>query len=139
LLGGARPAVAADGASVGGHHTMVQAVDMSTHGLGGDSEVAVDDRVPEPRVVLGPRRVIPISLIANEQASVGEALERQLHATAPRPQDARFLLPGPGRRTELNPAEIALLDAIGDGPAPADRVLRSRPLATALDRLVARG
>src|SRR5690606_9164098 len=40
LLGASRPAVAAEGASVGGYRTMVQAVDMSTHGLGGDSEVA---------------------------------------------------------------------------------------------------
>ncbi|HLS18324.1 MAG TPA: hydantoinase/oxoprolinase family protein, partial [Paracoccaceae bacterium] len=139
LLGQSRPSVAEDGASVGGHRTMVQAVDMSTHGLGGDSEVQVDDRVPEPCVMLGPRRVIPISLIAAEHESVLAALERQLGATAPRALDARFLLPGPGRRSELKPAEIALLEAIGDGPVAADRVLRSRALIAALDRLVARG
>lgn len=139
LLGQSRPAVAEDGASVGGHRTMVQAVDMSTHGLGGDSEVQVDDRVPEAAVILGPRRVIPISLIGAEHASVVEALERQLGATAPRPFDARFLLPGAGRRSAHAPAEAALLDAIGEGPVAADQVLRSRQLISALDRLVARG
>lgn len=139
LLGQSRPAVAEEGASVGGHRTMVQAVDMSTHGLGGDSEVQVDDHVPEPCVKLGPRRVIPISLIAAEHESVVEALERQLGSTAPRMLDARFLLPGPGRRNDLRPAEIELLDAIGEGPVAADRVLRSRALSSALDRLVPRG
>lgn len=139
LLGGARPAVSEDGARVGGHQTMVQAVDMATHGLGGDSEVTVDDRSAGPRLVLGPRRVIPVSLLAVQHRIVREVLDRQLQALAPGAQDGRFLLPGPGRRVDLKPAEEALLAAIGDGPVPADTALRSRAQAGALGRLVSRG
>ena len=139
ILGHSRPAIAPEGARVGGHQTMVQAVDMSTHGLGGDSEVAVDDRSPEPRLILGPRRVIPVSLVAAQHPSIREVLERQLQAAAPGAQDSRFLLPGPGRRIGLKPTEAALLEMIGDGPAPADRVLRSRAQAAAFARLVTRG
>ncbi len=139
LLGHARPVIAAEGARVGGHQTMVQAVDMATHGLGGDSEVTVDDRSAEPRVTLGPRRLIPVSLLATEHPGIRATLERQLQSAAPGGQDARFLLPGPGRRTELKPAELALLAEIGAGPAPADTVLRNRAHLAALARLVSRG
>ena len=38
------PAVSPDGATVGGHQTMVSAVAMHTHGLGGDSRVRHDER-----------------------------------------------------------------------------------------------
>ncbi len=141
LIGGARPAVAADGARVGGHQTMVQAVDMATHGLGGDSEVAVDERSLDPRLVLGPRRLVPVSLLAAEHPGiVHAAFERQLQSATPGMHDARFLLPGPGGRTaDLRPAERALLDLLGAAPIPADAVLRSRAQETALARLVARG
>lgn len=139
LMGGARPAIAGRGASVGGYRTMVQAVDMATHGLGGDSEVAIDDRSAAPRVLLGPRRVIPLSLLALDHPLMVKVLERQVHADSPHAEDGRFLMPGPGRRTGLRSVELALLEAIGDGPTPADRVLRGRVQSAALGRLVARG
>ena len=141
VLGAARPALSAAGARVGGHQTMVEAVDMATHGLGGDSEVAVDERSAEPRLILGPRRLVPVSLLAAEHGQiVREALDRQLQAPAPRAHDGRFLLPGPGiRRADLRAAELALLEAIGPAPLPADAVLRSRAHEAALGRLVARG
>ncbi len=149
VIGGARPALSAEGARVGGHQTMVEAVDMATHGLGGDSEVAIDERSPEPRLILGPRRLVPVSLVATEHAGlVREALERQLRSPAPRLHDARFLLRGPADRqarrradlrADLRGAELALLDALGAGPVAADALLRSRADETALGRLVARG
>ncbi len=48
-----RPVVRAEGAVIGGWRTMVQAIDVHTCGLGGDSEVVFDrDR----RLRVGPRR-----------------------------------------------------------------------------------
>lgn len=150
LLGGARPALAAEGARVGGHQTMVEAVDMATHGLGGDSEVTVDERSLDPRLILGPRRLVPVSLLATEHPEVvREALERQLHSATPAAHDTRFLLMGAGaqrtgprtdlRPADLRPADLALLAALGPVPVPADALLRSRAQEAALGRLVARG
>jgi N-methylhydantoinase A/oxoprolinase/acetone carboxylase beta subunit len=136
---------------------MVEAVDMATHGLGGDSAVAVDERSLDPRLILGPRRLVPVSLLAAEHPEIVHAtLERQLQASKPGAHDARFLLAGPaarrpdqgadqGRglrpelRAELRPADLALLAALGPVPVPADTALASRAHETALARLVARG
>ena len=45
------------GAKVGGWRTHVQALDMSTVGLGGDSEILYE----EQKLMIGPRRIAPIS------------------------------------------------------------------------------
>ncbi|MDR2387190.1 MAG: hydantoinase/oxoprolinase family protein [Deltaproteobacteria bacterium] len=51
------PAVSPDGAMVGQWHTMVQAVDIFTRGLGGDSLV---DLSPAGELLIGPKRVLPL-------------------------------------------------------------------------------
>ena len=58
------PLVSHEGATVGGHRTMVSAVDMHTHGLGGDSEVRHDERALGAVLHIGTRRVVPVSLLA---------------------------------------------------------------------------
>src|SRR5690606_40573773 len=62
LLDGGRPRLDPEGATVGGFRTMVEAVAMRTYGLGGDSEVTIEDGTLDPVIRLGPRRVIPLSL-----------------------------------------------------------------------------
>lgn len=52
-----RAAVAAEGARIGGWRTRVQAVDMWTLGLGGDSHIRLDEF---GKVRVGPRRVVPL-------------------------------------------------------------------------------
>ncbi len=71
------PRIEPEGASVGGFTTMVEAVAMHTFGLGGDSVVEIDDAT-KTKVKLGPRRQIPISLLAVDyQQEVMQALKRQ--------------------------------------------------------------
>ena len=73
------PRIDPDGAMVGGHRTMVEAVAMRTFGLGGDSEVSFDERSLNAKLILGPRRLIPVSLLAHEHgAAIFNVLERQL-------------------------------------------------------------
>ena len=141
VLSGGRPRLDPDGAEVGGMRTMVEAVAMRTHGLGGDSEVAVDDRQPGLALRLGPRRLVPVALLAAEHgAAVTAALERQLARSAPGELDGRFLMrSGPAAAPGLNAAEEALLAGLDRVPQPADEVLRSRPRRVALRRLVERG
>ena len=54
---------------------------MRTFGLGGDSEVALEDGGLAPRILLGPRRLVPLSLAAVSHGdAVIDELERQLRA-----------------------------------------------------------
>ena len=76
-----RPRLDADGAVVGGYRTMVEAVAMRTYGLGGDSEVQINDRGLVAAFELGPRRLLPLSLVAQMH---GQAVIRRARAAAPR-------------------------------------------------------
>mgnify|MGYP002381938021 CR=1 FL=1 len=93
ILRDGTPRISDEGAKVGGHATMVRAVAMHTHGLGGDSEVRHDDRAVGCRLVLGPRRVIPICSLATTRPDlVHGILDRQLLAAIPGERDAVVVL-----------------------------------------------
>ena len=140
ILQDGRPALSADGARVGGHHTMVQAVAMTTHGLGGDSEVRVDESSLTPRLLLGPRRVVPVSLVAAHHPQIHRDLDDQLARAMPGPHDARFVMKlrtaTPG---SLRKADGDLLDHLDETPRPIGTVIRARSQMMALARLVSRG
>ncbi|MEL6794066.1 MAG: hydantoinase/oxoprolinase family protein, partial [Pseudomonadota bacterium] len=75
-LSDGRPRIDPEGARVGGWTTMVEAVAMRTHGLGGDSEVGLDMSALRPRLTLGPRRATPVSLSLRDEAAEGAASAR---------------------------------------------------------------
>ena len=91
VLDKGRPRLDPEGATVGGFRTMVEAVAMRTFGLGGDSEVALEDGALNPKILLGPRRLVPLALagMAHGDAVTSE-LERQLRAPNPGRMDGRF-------------------------------------------------
>jgi N-methylhydantoinase A/oxoprolinase/acetone carboxylase beta subunit len=62
VVAGGRPAISGEGALVGAWRTMVEAVDVRTSGLGGDSEVQFDR---QHRLCVGPRKAMPLSLLAH--------------------------------------------------------------------------
>ncbi len=136
-----RPAIDPEGARVGPWRTMVEAVAMRTFGLGGDSEVHVRDEGLEGGVILGPRRVVPVSLMAAEaREAVHGVLEEQLRAVAPGEHDARFVRAVPGIEAGgLGEREEALLGRIGVDVRPVGKVLKTRMDGAALTRLVRRG
>ncbi|HAR50505.1 MAG TPA: hydantoinase, partial [Roseovarius nubinhibens] len=141
VLRDGRPAIDPAGAQVGPWRTMVEAVAMRTTGLGGDSELHVQDEGLIGGVTLGPRRVIPISLIAHEAPDiVHPVLDDQLRSTTPGEFDARFLRAVPGIDAGgLQDRDRVLLDRIGDAVRPVSEVLKTRMEAQALRRLVTRG
>ncbi|QUJ76093.1 hydantoinase/oxoprolinase family protein [Sulfitobacter albidus] len=140
LLRDGRPAIDPGGARVGAFRTMVEAVAMRTTGLGGDSEVHFIGEGLAGGVTLGPRRVLPVALLAHEDAGVHAVLDAQLRATVPNEHDGRFVRAVPGLSAEgLGARELALLERIGDGVRPLGDVLRARIEVGALGRLVARG
>lgn len=141
LLKDGRPAIDPGGARVGPYRTMVEAVAMRTTGLGGDSEVHFLSEGLKGGVSLGPRRVLPISLIAVDAPEVvHDALDSQLRSTLPGEHDGRFVRAVAGQTMEgIGPREEVLLERIGVTVHPLGDVLRSRVETGALKRLVERG
>ena len=139
LLRDGLPEIDPEGARVGGFRTMVEAVAMRTTGLGGDSEVHVITEGLQGGLRLGPRRLIPVSLLAvTHGPMVIDTLERALATETSGEFDGRFVLPMPGSADGLSPREIAVLARI-DRPMPLAKALTSRLEVAALSRLVARG
>ncbi|MCJ8519776.1 N-methylhydantoinase A/oxoprolinase/acetone carboxylase beta subunit [Pseudorhizobium tarimense] len=138
------PRLAEEGAIVGGHRTLVEAVALETFGLGGDSEVRIDDLGLKAEITLGPRRVLPLSLIAHDHPDIVlPALERQLKAARSGRHDGRFAVAtgvelGIAAHA-LKPHERALLEQIGIQPKPLNVILQSASQQAALDLLVTRG
>jgi N-methylhydantoinase A/oxoprolinase/acetone carboxylase beta subunit len=133
-----RPVVRADGAVIGGWRTMVQAIDVHTSGLGGDSEVHFDR---EARLRVGPRRVMPVSLLAQQFPEVmaeltGLAAAERLPLFA-----GLFGHRNPGREAgpDLDRLELRVWEALGTGPRRLDQVAHTAQGVEALRRLVDRG
>ena len=140
LLRNGRPAIDPQGASVGGWRTMVEAVAMRTTGLGGDSEVHFIGEGLQGGVTLGPRRLVPVSLIALDNPDmVHAALDAALRSVLPGDHDGRFVRPVAGVEAQgLGERDAALLERITT-VSPLSDVLKNRLDLSALQRLVARG
>lgn len=141
LLRDGRPAIDPAGARVGPYRTMVEAVAMRTTGLGGDSEVHFLTEGLQGGVSLGPRRALPVALVAVDAPDVvHETLDAQLRSALPGEHDGRFVRAVAGQTLEgLGPREAALLARIGEGLHPLGAILQSRVENGALLRLMERG
>jgi len=141
VLRSGRPAIDPNGAQVGPYRTMVEAVAMRTHGLGGDSEVHFIAEGLDGGVTLGPRRLLPMSLIALDAPEVvHDALDAQLRTAVPGEHDGRFVRAVAGVDAGgLSERDTALLNRIGDTVHPLGAVLKTRIEGQAVQRLVARG
>lgn len=137
------PRLDADGAIVGGMRTMVEAVAMRTFGLGGDSEVHINDKGLKATLTLGPRRLLPLSLAATLHGDhVLQVLERQQRAPHAGRHDGRLAVRAglpEHLAAGLQPAEQALYARIEGAPQPLDTLLTSTSQKATLDRLVTRG
>ena len=141
LIKDGKPAIDPAGARVGEFRTMVEAVAMRTTGLGGDSQVHIQTSGLQGGLTLGPRRVVPVSLIASEAPEVVHAaLDKALNAPVVGEHDGKFVravvgMPAVG----LGEREHMLLGRIGTEVHPLGSILRTRMEHGALSRLVDRG
>jgi N-methylhydantoinase A/oxoprolinase/acetone carboxylase beta subunit len=136
------PRLKKDGAFVGGWQTMVEAAEIRTCGLGGDSEVMPISRGRTGGLTLGPRRATPLSLLAVRWPALKDHLSRQLDMTVPMATDARFVFPimPDGVPQWLTRSEIRLAEkAIAAGPAPVPELAATQLALGAVDRLISRG
>jgi N-methylhydantoinase A/oxoprolinase/acetone carboxylase beta subunit len=139
LLRDGLPEIDPQGARVGGFRTMVEAVAMRTTGLGGDSEVHLITEGLVGGLRLGPRRLIPVALLAADHgAMVHAALDRALSSDTAGDFDGRFVVPMGGQTGGLTPREATVLARITEA-MPLAQAMTTRLEVAALERLVARG
>lgn len=143
---GGRPILNQKGARVGDWQTMVEGIDVQTTGLGGDSEVHLDGK---GRLALGPRRVIPLSLLAEDYPAILQVLQRQNDEANPASLngDAGRLVmrqrPLPYDPSALSATEQEIWAAMSQGPISISQLLSSAKYPAVyrrcLDQLLARG
>ena len=135
IIRNGQPELCADGARIGDWQPMVEAVRVNSVGLGGDSEVRFGGH---KGLSIGPRRVVPTSLLAHLHPEIIPKLEAQLNGMVSA-RSNRFVL-----RLENNQALLSQLtrvereawDALSDNPIELDAVvLENREYARALARL----
>ena len=122
---------------------MVEAVEVVTHGLGGDSEVRSlsqsDAGSGGGPVLLGPARAVPLSRLALERPEVVELLERQLAEPVPRDGHGRFVVGLGPSHVNGDAEERLILEAVADGLLAEVAVTRTSRGRLALARLRRRG
>ena len=134
-----------DGAMVGGWRTCVEAAHIRTSGLGGDSEVTVRTRDMTAGVDLGPRRAIPLSLLALDHPDIKEVLTTQLGQAIAQATDGRFVVPlmreaAGGVPDWLTRSEQKLAQFLMDkGVCALAEAATTQVALGAVDRLIRRG
>lgn len=116
-----RPTLNPEGAQVGRWRTMVEAVDVHTVGLGGDSHVRL---TADRQLQIGPQRVVPLSLLAQQYPEVVGELRNQA-AVPPREDVAtQFLLARRQPSRPLDEDERAILSRLARGPVSVASLVR---------------
>ncbi len=115
VLRDGRPRLNPQGAQVGSWRTMVEAVDVHTVGLGGDSRVCLNGG-PDG-LSIGPQRVVPLALLAHEYPETTAILRRQVtHTKHDLLLDGQFLLLQRHPASALSERDQALIRRLEDGP-----------------------
>ncbi len=124
VLDGGRPRLNPHGARVGGWRTMVEAADVHTVGLGGDSHVHLNGS----SLAIGPQRVIPLCLLASQYLGVVDQLRKQSQEKTGGRIGQLVVAQRPGARG-LSAEKRALLDSLRDGPRLITSLVEDGPLA----------
>ncbi len=119
-LNDGQPRLNPEGARVGGWRTMVEAVDVHTTGLGGDSHVRFDR---QGRLLIGPRRVVPLCLLASKHPEVVEELSRQVATQKSGDETAQFVISWRRPINWLADEDMALLRRLEAGPQSLARLI----------------
>lgn len=138
VVSNGRPAINAEGALIGGWRTMVEAVDVRTVGLGGDSQVSLDRHA---RLLVGPRKAMPLCLLAQRSPAVLidlRAMATMLHLPDYATQYA-FRNPGRAAPAHLGGSDLRVWQALSDEPRRFSQLVHSTPGREALRRLADAG
>jgi N-methylhydantoinase A/oxoprolinase/acetone carboxylase beta subunit len=135
---GGRPVVREEGAVIAGWRTMVEAIDVRTCGLGGDSEVHLDR---DGRLKVGPRKAMPLALLAARFPSVLDELRKLAASERLPPFAGGFAYRNPGRDpgSELDRLERRVWEMLTESPRRLGDAARTAQGVEAVRRLVDRG
>ena len=140
ILKEGKPKIDPDGALVGGLRTMVEAVAMRTFGLGGDSQVHLNREGLIGELTLGPRRVMPVSLLAvDHNKIVHDALDSALNSNKTNEFAGQFLVPVSDNASELSDRDNIVFSRIKNGPVPMSEAIKTRVDLGSVSRLLERG
>jgi N-methylhydantoinase A/oxoprolinase/acetone carboxylase beta subunit len=126
LIENGQVTIGEEGARVGQYKTAVQAANLLSIGLGGDSHITISR--DNKRLEVGPERVIPLAYLAHEH----EAVAQRLHALARRswvqaaPEWLEYwvLLREPDPSLLQSAQQEALVALLREGPQPAPEIVR---------------
>ncbi|MFZ5918835.1 MAG: hydantoinase/oxoprolinase N-terminal domain-containing protein [Chloroflexota bacterium] len=130
-----RPRLNAEGAQVGGWRTMVEAADVHTAGLGGDSHVRLDDA---RRLLIGPRRVVPLCLLASEHPQVTLELREQVGTRQQHAWSGQFVLAQRADSMSVEDSDRSLLRQLAAGPRSLVALVRQMRYGALLLRQIER-
>jgi N-methylhydantoinase A/oxoprolinase/acetone carboxylase beta subunit len=135
IVSNGQPELCDDGARIGDWQPMVEAVRVNSIGLGGDSELRFGGHVG---LSVGPRRVVPTSLLAHLYPQVIPKLEAQLAGMASA-RSNRFVMRLENNQallTQLNAVELEAWELLSDKPVELDAIVQQdRTYARALAKL----
>ena len=139
IVRGGQPALSFDGAMIGDWRPMIEAVKVYAIGLGGDSEIRI---LGGHGLAIGPRRVLPLSLLAHEHPKVLAVLERQQNES-PHASQIRFVQRLQGHDAlidRLPDDELRAWERLAQGPLDMEQCnIHDRVMSRALARLERKG
>ena len=139
LIQNGMPRLSAEGASVNGWRTMVEAVQIDTHGLGGDSEIQFDR---EARAFsIGPHKVMPLCVLATHHPQVLGVLREFNEEDWVKTNMARFIVlrRQPDSTVRLTGQQRSLIEQVADNPQSMQSVFAERHFSLAMKRLIEMG
>jgi N-methylhydantoinase A/oxoprolinase/acetone carboxylase beta subunit len=135
IVSNGQPELSEDGARIGDWQPMVEAVRVNSIGLGGDSELRFGGHLG---LTVGPRRVVPTSLLAHLFPQIVPKLEAQLAGMA-NARSNRFVMRLENNQALLNqlgPVELDAWELLSEQPVELDAIVQEdRHFARALARL----
>jgi N-methylhydantoinase A/oxoprolinase/acetone carboxylase beta subunit len=114
-----------EGATVGEYKTSVQAANLLSIALGGDSHITYSR---DGEILIGPERVLPISHLASDNPDVSKRLKalarRQWSQATPDWLEYWYLLREPAEGLLQSPREEALVELLRGGPQPVPDIVK---------------
>ena len=139
IIANGRAVLSQDATQVGAWQPMVESVRVLSIGLGGDSEVGFSGGAG---LAIGPRRVIPMSLLVDRHPQLMSALITQTKTT-PSARSNRFAVPlfaTQAQYDSLPAAEKQAWEILSEGPVDLSlKAMSDRPLTRSIAELVRRG
>lgn len=138
LITGGEPRLSVDGASVNGWRTMVKAVQIETHALGGDSEIQFDR--PRRRFSIGPNKVTPLCMLASRYPAIVDDLSSFVDEPWIKTNMAKFILlkRDPGD-LKLTAQQRSMVQQVAEHPRSMQSIFAERHFSLALRRLIEMG